>query len=73
MEIVPDTFSRNSQAMALNLVQGWMNSPVHRKNILDREARRIGVGVAIQEEKMAKSTELRQENVFATQNFSTCQ
>lgn len=71
-DIVPTT-SHSDKTMAFALVQGWMNSPGHRKNILDSDARRIGVGVAIKEQKIAKSADLIQETVFATQNFSACQ
>jgi uncharacterized protein YkwD len=28
------------------LVRWWLNSPSHRPNLLDRSARRVGVGVA---------------------------
>lgn len=70
--IVP-IISHSDKTMALALVQGWMNSPGHRKNILDSNARRIGVGVAIKEHEIAKSADLTQERVFATQNFSACQ
>ena len=71
-DIVPTT-SHSDKTMAFALVQGWMNSPGHRKNILDSDARRIGVGVAIKEHEIAKSGDLIQETVFATQNFSGCQ
>ena len=40
----PDIFVRDAEAMAYALVEGWMNSPGHRANILDRDSRRIGVG-----------------------------
>ncbi|KKZ14451.1 MAG: hypothetical protein TH68_04720 [Candidatus Synechococcus spongiarum 142] len=71
-EIVPTSF-QGDQTMALALVQGWMNSPGHRRNILDNSARRIGIGVAIREHQIARSAGLHQETVFATQNFSSCQ
>ena len=45
----PVEFDSDSRAMAHGLVLGWMDSPGHRANILDRDARRIGVGVAITE------------------------
>jgi len=31
---------------ATTLVRWWLNSPSHRPNLLDRSARRVGVGVA---------------------------
>ena len=52
---------RNAEGVAKALVQGWMDSPGHRRNIMDRDARRIGVGVVE-----------RSGTVFATQNFSEC-
>ena len=71
-EVVPTSFHRD-QTMALALVRGWMNSPGHRRNILDSSARRIGIGVAIREHRIARSSGLHQETVFATQKFSSCQ
>ena len=62
----PVEFDSDSHAMALGLVKGWMNSPGHRANILDRDARRIGVGVAVAE---APDNGWPHETVFATQNF----
>ena len=50
-----------SESTARKLVESWMGSPGHRRNILDRDARRIGVGVG--------STK---NEVYATQNFSGC-
>ena len=65
----PEIFDEDSEAMAFGLVEGWMNSPGHRENILDGDSRRIGVGVAIlQEEEYGYAD----ETVFATQNFSGC-
>ena len=65
----PEVFDSDSQAMARGLVAGWMLSPGHKANILDEDARRIGIGIAIR-----KSQEYRwtHETVFATQNFSSC-
>ena len=65
----PSGYHRDSEAMAQSLVQGWMRSPGHRENILDADARRIGVGVAIQE---SIEYGFGSETVFATQNFSAC-
>ena len=65
----PEIFDEDSKAMAYGLVEGWMNSPGHRENILDGDSRRIGVGVAImQTERYGYVDEI----VFATQNFSGC-
>ncbi len=55
----------DSESMARALVAGWMRSLGHRANIMDKDARRIGVGVAINSE--------YGETVFATQNFSECE
>ena len=65
----PDIFDEDSEATAFGLVEGWMNSPGHRENILDGDSRRIGVGVAIQETERYGYVD---EIVFATQNFSAC-
>ena len=65
----PVTFHIDSHTMARGLVDGWMNSPGHRANILDSRARRVGVGVAIPESTKSGWIE---ETVFATQNFSQC-
>ena len=58
------------QDMARALVEDWMDSPGHRANILDPQARRIGVGVYIKE--TVKYGRWVGETVFATQNFSEC-
>ena len=65
----PVGYYHDAEEAARELVQGWMNSPGHRENILDREARRIGVGIAIQEE---SEYGFVSETIFATQNFSAC-
>lgn len=65
----PDIFREDPQAMAYALVEGWMDSPGHRANILDKDARRIGVGVGIQ---LKQKYGYFDETVFATQNFSSC-
>ena len=51
-----------SGSAAKEMVANWMSSPGHRRNILDPDATRIGVGVA-----NAGGT------WYATQNFSSCQ
>lgn len=66
----PNIFIEDSKAMAYALVEGWMNSPGHRANILDEGLHRIGVGVAIQKyEKYGYVDEV----ISATQNFSGCE
>ncbi len=65
----PAEYIEDSQTLAQGLVEGWMNSPGHKENILDPFARRIGVGIAIQESQEGKWIH---ETVFATQNFSEC-
>ena len=49
----------DEQTIAKELVDGWMDSPGHRENILDAQYDRIGVGVVI----------TANENVYSTQNF----
>ena len=65
----PTAFDSDSKAMARGLVEEWMDSPGHRENILDNDAHRIGVGIAIVES--AERGWIR-ETVYATQNFSAC-
>ena len=66
----PATFSKDARSMAEYIVKGWMNSPDHRKNILDADSRRIGVGVAVV--KTAQGSWFS-EVLYATQNFSKCE
>ena len=49
----------DEETIAKEIVAGWMNSPGHRENILERAYDRIGIGVAINPD----------ETVYATQNF----
>ncbi len=65
----PVDYDRDAEEAARGLVQGWMSSPGHRKNILDRDSRRIGVGIAIQE---TPEYGYVSETIYATQNFSAC-
>ena len=66
----PFEFDSYSRATALGILKEWMNSPDYRANILDRDARTMGVGVAILER---PEYDWVQEIVVATQNFSECQ
>ena len=47
------------EELARNAVNGWMNSPGHRQNILDSSYDRAGMGVAVADD----------GKVFFTQNF----
>ena len=55
--------------LAFRLVHGWMDSPLHKANILDPDSRRIGIGIAISETVIGSYIH---ETVYATQNFSSC-
>ena len=66
----PIEYIKDASDMAANLIQGWMNSPGHRANILDPEARRIGVGVGVQ---LTSRYSYADETIYATQNFSACE
>ena len=65
----PTVYYTNAKDAALSLVEGWMNSPGHRTNILDRDSRRIGVGVATE---FSDEYGWKLETFYATQNFSSC-
>ena len=66
----PQTYYRDAKEAAQSLVSGWMSSLGHRENILDRESRRIGVGIFIRESPEYGYTD---ETIYATQGFSACQ
>ncbi len=68
-EPVNGYYSVNEQAAAKRLVDRWMESPGHRKNILDGDNRRLGVGVAIV---TVPKHGYSNEWIWATQNFSPC-
>ena len=70
MSYRPVEYDSDAEEMARGLVQGWMSSPGHRENILDRDSRRIGVGIVIQE---TPEYGYISETVYATQNFSECE
>ena len=55
----------NAEDMAGKLVEDWMDSPGHKRNILDSEYQRIGVGVFVAESHSDVW-------VYSTQNFSRC-
>ena len=53
------TWLEDEEELARQMMDGWMDSPGHKRNILDPQYDRIGVGVQISPD----------EQVFATQNF----
>ena len=65
----PTAYYVDAQQAARNLVLGWMRSPGHRTNILDRDSRRIGVGVAVE---LSTKYGWTLETFYTTQNFSGC-
>ena len=62
-------FHRTAEEVAEALVAGWMDSLGHRTNILDPDARRIGVGVYVQ---ITEMFGYALETYWVTQNFSDC-
>ena len=65
----PTEYYRDAQQAAKDMVEGWMNSPGHRRNILDEDARRIGVGVSVS---VSREYGWDSETFYGTQNFSAC-
>lgn len=57
-----EDYDRNETKIARAFVEGWMNSPGHRRNILEPAWRAEGLGVAITEDDDGTK-------VLATQNF----
>ena len=55
----------DSEDMAQEMVEDWMDSPGHKRNILDSTSLRLGVGVFVDEG-------LKDIWVYSTQNFSPC-
>ncbi|AJW71224.1 CAP domain-containing protein [Nitrosopumilus adriaticus] len=53
------TWMADEEAIAKEIIDGWMDSPGHRANILEKKYDRIGVGVSINSD----------EVVYSTQNF----
>ncbi len=68
--MLPVTYVRDSEAMAQEIVTGWMNSAGHRQNILDPDSKRFGVGVVVHH---STQHNFVSEEVWATMNFSPCQ
>ena len=59
----------SDQGVAQGLVQQWMNSPGHKKNILATGSNRIGVGVFVA---VSEKHGIAWETIWSTQNFSPC-
>ena len=66
----PVSYILDAREMAQALVDGWMDSFGHRKNILNLYSRRIGVGVYV---RVQPKYGHQDEEVYATQNFSGCE
>ena len=62
-------FHRTAEEVAEALVASWMDSLGHRTNIIDPDARRIGVGVYVQ---ITEMFGYALETYWVTQNFSEC-
>jgi uncharacterized protein YkwD len=56
------TIVRNSEKWAKGMVKGWMDSPAHRKNILDTRFRYMGVGIRPCKNKLGYATQVFSEN-----------
>ena len=65
----PDRYYTSPKQAARGLVTGWIKSLGHRANIHDQDARRIGVGVAVE---LSQERGWTMETIYATQNFSSC-
>lgn len=59
--LIPFLFKKNPDSLAKRIVKGWMDSPQHRKNILEPDFTHMGVGSAI-----------RGETHKVTQDFADC-
>jgi len=60
-DLIPFLFARDPDSLAKRIVRGWMESPGHRKNILEPDFTHMGVGSV-----------LRGETHKVTQNFADC-
>ena len=67
----PTAYHKDAQAAARGMVNGWMNSPGHKDNILNASYRRIGVGVSASVA-VARERGWQEETFYGTQNFSSC-
>ena len=65
----PVSYLGTAQAVAVGIVEDWMDSPGHRENILSARYKRIGVGVEVE---VSSKYGWRNEIFYTTQNFSSC-
>lgn len=49
------------QAVAQRLVENWLNSPPHRKNIMDKDYKLLGVGVTLKDDQVVATQEFGKE------------
>lgn len=67
LNIPLNSYKINSyKSLAIKIVQGWMNSPGHRANILNKQFNFVGFGCALHK-KMQHGVEF--DYVLCTQNF----
>jgi uncharacterized protein YkwD len=60
-DLIPFLFEENLDSLAKRVVKGWMQSPGHRKNILEPDFTHMGVGSV-----------LKEETHKVTQDFADC-
>lgn len=60
-DLIPFLFKTDMDSLAKRIVNGWMHSPGHRKNILEPDFTHMGIGSVI-----------RGETHKVTQNFADC-
>ncbi len=59
--LIPFLFRKNIDSLAKRIVNGWMESPGHRKNILEPDFTHMGIGSVVEG-----------ETLKVTQNFADC-
>jgi len=60
-DLIPFLFRKNIDSLAKRIVNGWMESPGHRKNILEPDFTHMGIGSVVEG-----------ETLKVTQNFADC-
>ena len=66
----PVVYDYDAREAAHRLVERLMDSPGHRRNMLDSDYHRVGVGVAVDVQIDGDGKVM--ETLFSTQNFSSC-